>query len=131
MMKKPIIHYLQGQIKGCAIVLLITVLSGCQGQSIPNALMGTWVNDKPEYEDCFLKITQLYIVFGDREKNNKEYEIKKVSISQENQMLQVTINSVNTQKEPLSVVLLHSGEEGGYLMLKNQPGFKWKLQKLL
>lgn len=122
-------HYQKGQIKRWTVALLIIVLSACQGQSIPDSLVGTWVSDNPKYESCFLKITPLHIVFGDPEMNSEECEIKKVATEKKDQIVMVTINYVNTKKEPLSVDLLYSSKDGGYLSLKNQPGVIWKRQK--
>lgn len=130
MKERSRMYYWPGLIKGWSIILLIIALTACQGQSIPDALIGTWVSDNPKYEHCFLKITPLRIIFGDPNMNSKEYDIKKVTTATKNQVVRVTINYVNTQKDPLSVDLLYSSEgSNGYILFKNQPDVIWKHQK--
>lgn len=128
-MKRSRMYWWQDQTQGWIIALLILVLSACQGQSIPDPLIDTWVTDNPKYEDCFLKITPVHIIFGDPEKNSKEYDITKVSTSKNDQTVMVTIEYVNTEKASFSVDLLYSSEDGGYLSFKNQPGVVWKRLK--
>lgn len=128
-MKRSRMYWWQDQTQGWIIALLILVLSACQGQSIPDPLIDTWVTDNPKYEGCFLKITPVHIIFGDPEKNSDECYIKRVSTTKKDQIATVTIDYVNTHKTSFSVELLYSSEDGGYLSFKNQPGVVWKRLK--
>lgn len=118
----------RNQRKGWIIVLLTLVLSACQGGSIPDSMIDTWVTDHPEYQGCFLKITPARIFFGDLEGNSEDSYIKKVSIEKKDQAQAVTISYINSQEVSFSVVLFYSSEDGGRLSIKNQPGVVWKRQ---
>ena len=119
----------QDQKERWIVVLWIFVLSACQGQPIPNSMVDTWVTDHPQYQNCFLRITPDRIIFGDPEKNTDECSITRVSTVKKDQAVMVTIDYVNTQKISFSVELLYSGEDGGHLSFKNQPGVIWKRLK--
>ena len=109
------------------MVCLILILSAaCQKQSVPDSIIGTWVTDSPRYENCFLKIGPTSVVFGDPEKNGDEYYITKVTTAEKNRTVTVTIEFVATQKTSFSVELLYSVDDGGHVLLKNQPNVIWK-----
>jgi hypothetical protein len=118
----------QGQRIGWIIALLTLALSACQGGSIPDSMIDTWVTDHPEYQGCFLKITPARIIFGDPEGNSDESHIKKVSTEKKDQAIAVTISYINNQEVSFSIELLYSNEDGGWLSIKNQPGVVWKRQ---
>jgi hypothetical protein len=120
----------QDQRKGWIIALLTLALSACQGGSIPDSMIDTWVTDHPEYQGCFLKITPARIIFGDLEGNSDDSYIKKVSTEKKAQVQaqEVTISYINKEEVSFSVVLLYSNEDGGWLSIKNQPGVVWKRQ---
>jgi hypothetical protein len=73
-----------------------------------------------------LKIGPTSVVFGDPEKNGDEYYITKVKIAEKNRTLAVIIEFVSTQKTSFSVELLYSADDGGHVLLKNQPSVIWK-----
>jgi len=106
---------------------MLVLLAACQGQSVPDSITGTWVTDSPDYENCFLKITPISIVFGNPERNADEYYITKVATAEKNRAVMVTIEFVTTQKSAFSVELLYSGDDGGRrVSLKNKPNVIWK-----
>jgi hypothetical protein len=116
----------QDQRKGWIIALLTLALSACQGESIPDLMIDTWVTDHPEYQGCFLKITPARIIFGDLEGNSDDSYIKKVSTEKKAQAQEVTISYINKEEVSFSVVLLYESEDGGRLSIKNQPDVVWK-----
>jgi hypothetical protein len=73
-----------------------------------------------------LKIGPTSVVFGDPEKNGDEYYITKVATVEKNRTVAVTIEFAAMQKTSLSVELLYSVDDGGHVLLKNQPNVIWK-----
>jgi hypothetical protein len=110
--------------------LILVLSAACQGQSVPDSITGAWVTDSPDYENCFLKITPMSIVFGNPERNADEYYITKVATAEKNRAVMVTIEFVTTQKSSFSVELLYSGDDGGRVSLKNKPNVIWKRREI-
>jgi hypothetical protein len=73
-----------------------------------------------------LKIGPTSVVFGDPEKNGDEYYITKVATVEKNRTVTITIEFVETQKASFSIELLYSVDDGGHILLKNQPNVIWK-----
>lgn len=130
MMKLFILRWWQHQNKVWIIVSSIFILSACQGRSIPDFMIDTWVTDKLQYEKCYLKITPLRIIFGDPGQNGYECDITKVSTVKKDQTVMVTIDYVTRRNEPFTVELLYSSKDGGHLSFKNRPGVIWKRLKI-
>ena len=112
--------------KGRWLLLMLLVLSACQGQPMPGEMIGTWVTDNDRYQDCRLQIGADRMVFVDREQGSDIGVIQKISTETKGGTRAVTIDYVNSQKALFTVELIYSSENGGSLWFKNQPAVVWK-----
>ncbi len=110
------------------LIFVILFLSGCTGRSMPDSIIGTWVSDHPQYQKCIIKIGNGHIAFGDPEGNVSEFEIEQVSTKKVDRGLTVTIDYMDSENTSLTIGLLFSSANDGYLLIKNQQEVMWKRQ---
>jgi hypothetical protein len=95
---------------------------------MPDSIIGTWVSDHPQYQKCIIKIGNGHIAFGDPEGNVSEFEIEQVSTKKVDRGLTVTIDYMDSENTSLTIGLLFSSANDGYLLIKNQQEVMWKRQ---
>ena len=112
----------------CFLISLLLVFTGCQGGSIPDKLIGTWVSDDERYENCFMKISSDSIVFGQAGNQTDTYSIIKVGVVNKSEMQELKIKCVSSDKVVITNELLFSPKNGGQVQFKNKPDVLWYRQ---
>ncbi|MBI4791671.1 MAG: hypothetical protein HY789_02805 [Deltaproteobacteria bacterium] len=97
-------------------------------EEIPDYLIGRWLTSAPGYEDRYLEINNVSLLFATSESTVNEYFIDKTatSASADGKQIVFTIECRDLENSPYRFSLTYEPGNGGTLSFKNQSHITWR-----
>ena len=115
------------RLRGAWLLLLcLVVFLSCSSSQVPEELIGTWISDHDLYQNCFMRIEEKWITFGNQEQKTGMGKIRKVTILEKNSKRVIRIKYSDLDETEFTLNLLYSGNAGGSICFENQPSVVWK-----
>lgn len=93
---------------------------------VPDYLVGRWISSAPAYQDRYLEINKVSLIFATGPTTVSEYFITSITTTATAKEISLAIESKDPQNIPYQFFLNYqSGNNGGTFFFKNQPQIKW------
>ena len=124
--KTPLV--LAGIIVCIGIIIFWAIRKDMTREEIPDYLVGRWLTSTPGYEDRYLEINKVSLLFATSESTVNEYFIDKTttSASAEGKQIVFTIECKDLGNNPYRFSLTYEPGNGGTLSFKNQSHITWR-----
>jgi hypothetical protein len=111
---------------GLAIAVLIWTVWPKNDTSLPEDLVGYWVTSDPRYQDRFLQLSRVSIVFGTGRDNIDVNFIKETERYTEDGKTTYTIHYKNTEGLEGKLSFAWDPSDNGKIRLSNQEDMVWE-----
>jgi len=109
------------------LLLFLGLLVNCEKTiPFPAELIGTWETDVPRYEDRFIEISNMQLIFGTGDALPDVLFVQKVKKNQKDTLIEWVFSCQNSEGDPIEIVLFYkTGTNGNQLTLKNNEHILW------
>jgi hypothetical protein len=111
-----------------AIVALSTFLLR-RPTLLPDELVGVWMTSDPRYQDRFLDISKVTIIFGTGKDNIDTYFISNVEKTVQDKAILYTVHFHNPKGLEDKVSFYYDPQNGNTIRFKNQKQIAWTNQE--
>ena len=95
-------------------------------EEIPDYLVGKWLTSAPGYEDRYLEINKVSLLFATSESTVNEYFIDKNATAAAGKQIFFTFECKDLENSPYRFSLSYEPDNGGVLSFKNQSHITWR-----
>lgn len=113
------------------LLLCLAVFLSCSSSQVPEQLIGNWISDHELYQNCFMRIEEKLIIFGNKEQKTGMGMIQKVTILEKNSKRVIRIKYNDLDGTEFTLNLVYADNAGGSICFENQPSVVWKRASLL
>jgi len=93
---------------------------------VPDYLVGRWITSVPAYQDRYIEINNVSLIFATGPTTVSEYFITSITTTATAKEISLAIESKDQQNIAYQFFLNYQpGNNGGTLFFKNQPQIKW------
>lgn len=92
---------------------------------VPAYLVGKWLADAPAYQERYLEINDVSLIFATGATTVAEYFITSASSAASGKMISFTFECKDLEDNLYQFSLIYQPDNGGTLYFKNQPHVKW------
>jgi hypothetical protein len=93
---------------------------------VPGYLVGRWISSAPGYQERYLEISDVSLIFATSPTTVSEYFITNISTTATAKETSLAIESKDAQDITYHFALTYQPVQGGLLFFKNQPHIIWK-----
>lgn len=123
-------YIMLGLVLSVGLLVFLGFAKDQASEEIPDYLEGKWCTTVPRYEERFLEISKVTLVFATGSHSTAEYFISKTARSVDAGQELFLIESKNIEGEEYRFSLIYQADNGGTLFFKNQPEVKWSKETL-
>jgi hypothetical protein len=110
------------------IALLATTLTSCSQSYLPIDLMGVWITDDERYQQCYMKIDENSIVFGNKQGPIESGIVQKITLSQKDSAQIFNVQYENQNGIVFTLNIVFCNKSGGTMWFQHQPQVVWRRQ---
>ncbi|MCK9295773.1 MAG: hypothetical protein M0P70_11890 [Desulfobulbaceae bacterium] len=109
-----------------AVFVYWAAQKGSRSWEVPDYLVGRWITSAPAYEDRYIEINKVSLIFATGPTTVSEYFITSLTSIATGKEISFTLACKDLQNIPYQFFLNYQPDNnGGTLFFKNQPQIKW------